>query len=131
MCSCQNKISGMKRRKISGLSDMGSLLSDQLLPMTLGAAAGEVLDKQLTFLSANATTSELVKIGLGLGAAAFTGGFVSKMGIGLAINGATNLVLPALRQANIAALGLYPAGTPSYGVAYSTTNNYNRSARAA
>lgn len=106
MCGC--KISGMKKRRISGFGSIGST-AGELLPIVAGYAAGQILTKQLTFLSANPTTGNLVKVAAGL---FFAGskGFMGGLAKGVALNGAAGFVMPVLEQSG---LGLLPPGMPA------------------
>lgn len=118
MCGC-NKISGMKRKRIGArkgfsMDAVQGMIMNDVLPGAAGYLAGEVLDKQLTLLAKNNTTASLVKVGGGLALSIFADGFLGKMGIGLAVNGATGLALPALEKAGIASINLLPPGQRSY-----------------
>lgn len=112
MCSCQ-KISGMARRKsIRGISAngiQGALMAT--LPIAGGYIAGEILTKQLTMLASNQNMGNIIKLGAGVVLASSGKGMVSQLGIGLAANGATGFIAPALRNAGIARL--LPPGVPS------------------
>lgn len=81
----------------------------ELLPILAGFAAGQILTKQLTFLSANPAMGNIIKIGAGL---FFSGGkgFVSGLAKGVALQGATGLAMPVLENAGIA---LLPPGVPA------------------
>lgn len=133
MCGC-NKISGMKRKRIGArkgfsMNAVQNTVMNDVLPGAAGYIAGEVLDKQLTILAKNNTTAALFKVGGGLALSLFADGFLGKMGIGLAVNGAANLALPALEKAGIASINLLPPGQRSYylsgtpGVAVRQTEN--------
>jgi len=107
----------MKRRtsrRINGrgFSGIQNVLVDQVLPIAGGMLIGNILSKQLTFLSNNPTTGNMVKLAGGV-LLATQGGFMSGLGVGLAANGAAGFVAPALEAAG---LGLLPPGVPSYQV---------------
>lgn len=109
----------MKRKRIGAkkgfsMDALQSTVMNDVLPGAAGYIAGEVLDKQLTIFAKRNTTASLVKVGGGLALAAFADGFLGKMGIGLAVNGATGLALPALEKAGIASINLLPPGQRSY-----------------
>lgn len=107
MCGC-NKINGMKKRRISGFGGIGSA-AGELIPVVAGYAAGQILSKQLTFLSANPTMGNLVKVAAGL---FFAGnkGMIGGLAKGIALNGAAGFVMPVLEQSG---LGLLPPGMPA------------------
>lgn len=108
MCSCMN---GMKRkRRISGLGDAGSIATG-LLPILGGYLLGNVIEKQ--FLSGT-TYGNIVKLGGGIVLASMSKGFVSQLGVGMALNGAVDIAQPALESAG---LGLLPPSMPSRWVA--------------
>lgn len=110
MCSCQ--MSGMKRKRISGLK-MGGIvptLTQQVLPAAAGFLVGQILTKQLTFLSTNTTVGNLVKVAGGAILAGQRGGFISAMGVGLAAQGAVGFIQPMVDGAGIS---LLPPGVPS------------------
>lgn len=94
-----------KQKSIRGF---GSSAAD-LLPILAGFAAGQIVSKQLTFLSANPTTGNLVKVAAGL---FFAGnkGFMGGLAKGVALNGAAGFVMPVLEQSG---LGLLPPGMPA------------------
>ena len=106
MCGC-NQISGMKRRKrISGLSDAGSIATG-ILPVLGGYLLANVVQKQ--FLSGS-SYANIVKLGGGIILASMTKGMISQLGVGMALNGAVDIAKPALESAG---LGLLPPGDPS------------------
>src|SRR5262245_16480719 len=113
MCGCQTKLSGMKRKRIGALKTGGitDIAMQDVLPAVIGYLAGEVIDKQLTFLNNNPMMGNIVKLGGGLFLAAQGNGIINRAGIGLAANGGVSLVLPSLQKANIARL--LPPGVPS------------------
>lgn len=103
MCGC-NKINGMKRKRISGFGSAAS----NLLPILAGYMVGKVASKQLTALSSNPKTGDLIKVGAGLFFASksgFMGGFAS----GIALEGASNLISEVLPDS----IGLLPPGAPA------------------
>lgn len=117
MCGC--KISGKRKRigaRKGGFSMDGlqNTIVNDVLPGAAGYVAGEVLDKQLTLFAKNNTTASLIKVGGGLALSAFADGFLAKVGVGLAVNGAAGLALPALEKAGIAQISLLPPGERSY-----------------
>jgi hypothetical protein len=59
----------------------------------------------------NSTTGNIIKLAGGIFLAAQGGGLVTRMGIGLAANGAVGFALPALQKANIAGVNLLPPGS--------------------
>lgn len=112
MCGCTNKISGMKRKRIGAVSAkgiQGAVM--EALPIAGGFIVGNILSKQLTFLSNNPTTGALVKVVAGAVLASSGKGIVSNMGIGIAANGVADVALPALQRGGIARL--LPPGVPS------------------
>lgn len=113
MCNCQNRI-GMKRKRIgkAGFGGLQNILVDQVLPIAGGYLLGNIVSKQLTMLSSNPTTGNLVKLAAGTFMAT-QGGMLGGLGVGLASNGAAGFVQPALESAG---LGLLPPGVPSYRV---------------
>jgi len=109
MCGCQ--MNGMKRRKkISGLSDVTGIATG-LLPIFGGFLLANIVEKQLL---AGTTYGNIVKLGGGLVIASMTTGMVSKLGMGMALNGAVDLAQPSLESAG---LGLLPPGMPARYVA--------------
>lgn len=111
MCDCIKGLN-MKKRRVNGLSSKGIQgAAAAMLPIAGGYLVGEILSKQLTFLSNNPTTGALVKIGAGIVLAANGSGMVSGLGVGLATNGAVGAILPSLQKGGIARL--LPPGVPS------------------
>lgn len=106
MCGCS--IKGKKPMAKSKLGNIGNA-AGELLPIVAGFAAGQILSKQLTFLSANPTMGNLVKIGAGLFLSGGKG-FVAGMAKGIALNGAAGVVMPVLENSGI---GLLPPGVPA------------------
>jgi len=107
MCGCQ--INGMKRkRKISGLGDMGGIASG-LLPIVGGYLLGNIVEKQ--FLSGT-TYGNIVKLGGGIALAAMSKGLVAQLGVGMAVNGAVDFVVE-----NVPGINLLPPGMPARYVA--------------
>lgn len=109
----------MKRKRIGArkgfnMASVQNTVINDVLPGAAGYVAGEVLDKQLTLFAKNNTTASLIKVGGGLLLSAFADGFVGKIGVGLAVNGAAGLALPALEKAGIASINLLPPGERSY-----------------
>jgi len=113
MCNCMNGYRNKKRKGVNGFSTNGlqSVAMNDVLPATVGYLAGEVLDKQLTMFAGNSTTGNIIKLAGGIFLAAQGGGLVTRMGIGLAANGAVGFALPALQKANIAGVNLLPPGS--------------------
>ena len=112
MCGCTNKISGMKRKRIGAVSAkgiQGAVM--EALPIAGGFIVGNILSKQLTFLSNNPTTGALVKVVAGAVLASSGKGMVASMGVGIAANGVADVALPALQKGGIARL--LPPGVPS------------------
>lgn len=107
MCGCNKKINGMSK-KIRGFGSIGNAVSD-LLPVLAGFAVGQIATKQLTFLSSNPDTGNMVKLAAGL---FFAGskGFVGGMAKGVALQGAAGLAMPVLESSG---LGLLPPGVPA------------------
>jgi hypothetical protein len=107
MCGCNKKINGMSK-KIRGFGSIGNAVSD-LLPVLAGFAVGQIATKQLTFLSSNPGTGNMVKLAAGL---FFAGskGFVGGMAKGVALQGAAGLAMPVLESSG---LGLLPPGVPA------------------
>ena len=105
MCGCNKKINGMGKKRMNGFGSAAS----NLLPVLAGYAIGQIATKQLTALSSNPTTGNLVKVAAGL---FFAGkpGFMGGLAEGVALNGAVGFVMPALENAGI---GLLPPGTPA------------------
>jgi hypothetical protein len=99
-----------RRKKISGLGDMGGIASG-LLPILGGYLLGNVVEKQ--FLSGT-TYGNIVKLGGGIALAAMSKGLVAQLGVGMALNGAVDIAQPALESAG---LGLLPPGMPARYVA--------------
>lgn len=105
MCGC-NKINGMARRKrISGLKDIGGAAMS-LLPIVGGLALAKVLDKT----AIGGKYQNIVKLAGGLVLATSMKGAFSQVGIGLALSGAQDIVNPALASAGI---GLLEPGVPA------------------
>jgi hypothetical protein len=106
MCGCK-KVNGMSK-KIRGFGSIGNAVSD-LLPVLAGFAVGQIATKQLTFLSSNPGTGNMVKLAAGL---FFAGskGFVGGMAKGVALQGAAGLAMPVLESSG---LGLLPPGVPA------------------
>jgi len=108
MCSCN--IGKMRKRKISGLGDAGSIATG-LLPVLGGFLLANVVEKQ--FLSGT-TYGNIVKLGGGILIASMTKGMVAQLGVGMALNGAVAVAQPALKSDG---LGLLPPSMPSRWVA--------------
>jgi len=108
MCGCNKSINGMSKKGIKGFGSIGKNLGE-LVPVLVGYAVGQIAQKQLTFLSANPTTGNLVKLAAGLFMAG-NSGFVGGMAKGVALNGAAGFVMPILEQSG---LGLLPPGVPA------------------
>lgn len=104
----------MKRRTITGVSQKGfqSMVTNDLLPVAAGYLGGNmVVDKLLEKVSPTAAPyGRWVKIALGAFLGVSQKGFTSRLGLGLATAGVTELVGDAI-NGNI---GLLPAGRPSY-----------------
>jgi len=113
MCNCMNGYKSKKRRGVNGFSTNGlqSVAMNDVLPATIGYLAGEVLDKQLTLFAGNSNTGNIIKLAGGIFLAAQGGGLLTRMGIGLAANGAVGFGLPMLQKANIAGVNLLPPGS--------------------
>ena len=107
MCGCNKKINGMSK-KIRGFGSIGNAVSD-LLPVLAGFAVGQIATKQLTFLSSNPGTSNMLKLAAGLFFAS-SKGFVGGMAKGVALQGAAGLAMPVLESSG---LGLLPPGVPA------------------
>lgn len=91
-----------------------SVIND-VAPAAVGYVAGEVLDKQLTLFTNKPGVANAIKIGGGLALMAFgPSGFVGRMGVGLAANGAVGLAMPVLEKTGIASINLMPPGQRSY-----------------
>lgn len=119
MCERCNKISGKRRRIGARKGDVMGQLSNTVMndvaPAAVGYVAGEILDKQLTFFTKKPTVANAIKLGGGLALAIWgPPGFVSRMGVGLAANGAVDLVRPALEKHDIAGISLMPPGNRNY-----------------
>lgn len=97
-------------------SNLANIATQTVLPAAIGYLAGQILSKQLTFLSNNPMVGNLVKIGGGIFLAGQGKGMVSGIGAGIAINGAADLVLPALQKSGLAGINLLPPGAPNYGM---------------
>jgi hypothetical protein len=121
MCSCQNNKIGMRKRigkrKQFNASNLQNIVMQQVLPGAAGYVVGEVLDGNIKLLAQNNTTASFVKIGGGLLLATMFDGFVGAAGVGMALNGTTNLVLPKLAALNIAGINLLAPGERTYHVA--------------
>lgn len=112
MCNCMNGYKSKKKRGVNGFSNgLQSVAMNDVLPATVGYLAGEVLDKQLTMFAGNSTTGNIIKLAGGIFLAAQGGSLITRMGIGLAANGAVGFALPALQKANIAGVNLLPPGS--------------------
>lgn len=114
MCSCQNKISGMKRKrsKVGALS-MGSIQDvamNDVLPAAVGFIAGGLLQKNIQMMTDNPTIANVVKIAGGVVLASQGSGLLFRMGVGLAANGVYNAVAP---QLNLPSISLLPPGQAS------------------
>lgn len=106
MCGCN--INSMKRkRRISGLGDAGSIAMG-ILPLAGGFLLANVVAKQLG--AGTAKYSNLIKIGGGLALASMTKGTISKLGVGMALNGIADIGQGAIESAG---LGLLPPGAPA------------------
>lgn len=107
----------MARKRIGAFktSAIQNTLMDDVVPAAVGYIVGEVLTKQLNFLSSNPTVGNVVKLAGGVVLASQGGGLLTRMGVGLAANGAVGFVIPALRNAGIARL--LPADVSSFAVA--------------
>lgn len=103
MCGC-NKINGMSKKRISGFGSAAS----SLLPILAGYMVGKIATKQLTALSANPNTGDLIKVGAGLFFASKSG-FMGGLATGVALQGASNLVSQVLPDS----IGLLPPGMPA------------------
>ena len=96
-----------RRRKISGLGDAGSIAMS-ILPTAAGFLLANVVTKQLG--GGAAQYSNIIKIGGGLALASMTKGFVSQLGVGMALNGVAAIGQGALETAGV---GLLPPGAPA------------------
>lgn len=98
MCGC--KINGFKKMaKKHRMSGFGSAASG-LLPILAGFVVGKIATKQLTALSNNQNTGNLIKIAGGLFFAS-KAGFLGGLAEGIALEGATNLIAGPLESAGI------------------------------
>lgn len=80
-----------------------------LLPILAGFVVGKIATKQLTALSSNPMTGNLIKVGAGLFFASKSG-FLGGLAEGIALEGASSLIAPTLESAGI---GILPPGVPS------------------
>lgn len=103
----------MKRKSRVGALNMGSIQDvavNDVLPATVGFIGAALLSKNISFLTTNPQMANIVKLGGGIVLASMGGGMLTRMGIGVAANGAYNLIAP---QINLPAIQLLPPGQRS------------------
>lgn len=106
MCGCNIGKMAKRRKRISGLGDAGSIAMN-LLPIVGGYLVANIVEKQ--FLSGS-SYGNIVKLAGGVLVASMTKGTIAQLGVGMALNGAVDIVQPALESAG---LGLLPPGAPA------------------
>lgn len=104
MCGCNKKINGMSKKRMNGFGSAAS----GLLPILAGFVVGKIATKQLTALSSNPQTGNLVKVGAGLFFASKSG-FMGGLFQGIALQGASELVANVIPDS----IGLLPPGMPA------------------
>lgn len=110
MCSCMN---GMKKRNRMGALKTGGLVNivtQEALPVAVGYLVGDLLTKNLSFLSSNPIMGNVIKIGAGVLLAGQGGGMMAGLGVGVAANGVVNFAKPVFK---LDGMGLLPPGMPS------------------
>ncbi len=121
MCtSCSKSMNGygkktkktMKRRRISGINKkgIGKMLTEDLLPITAGYVAGNFLPTLV--LKNNPQYANYLALGLGavLGTQK---GMLAKLGLGMAVKGASGVVADLMDGSGVSGMGLLPPGVPS------------------
>jgi hypothetical protein len=115
----------MKRKKSRvGALNMNSIQSvavNDVLPATVGFVAGALISKNISFLTNNPEMSNLVKLGGGIVLASMGNGLITRMGVGLAANGAYNLIA---KQINLPQIQLLPPGQRSMYLAGNSSGMY-------
>ena len=104
MCGCNKKINGMSKKRMNGFGSAAS----GMLPILAGFVVGKIATKQLTALSTNPDTGNLVKVAAGLFFASKSG-FLGGVAQGLALQGASELVTKVIPDS----IGLLPPGMPA------------------
>lgn len=107
----------MKKRRISGVkgSSIQKMVTDDLLPVAGGYIGATVVDTLLGKIAPKATQySQWAKLGLGAVLGVTQKGMLSKVGLGIAVAGVTDIAGDILKKDTV---GLFPAGRPSYLVA--------------
>lgn len=101
-----------KKKRMNGLKTGGvvGILTQQALPIAVGYVAGDLLTKNLSFLSTNPTMGNLAKVAIGALVAANGGDMLAGVGVGVAANGVVSFAKPVF---NLNGMGLLPPGQPS------------------
>jgi len=110
----KNKKKTMKRRRISGINQkgIGKMVTEDLLPITAGFVAGNFLPGLV--LKNSPQYGNYLALGLGALLGASQKGMLAKVGLGMAVKGASGVVADLMDgSGSVQGLGLLPPGVPS------------------